>query len=185
MIHVILLLGYDLSADYLLSVKCLNKMWLPTCWKTMVPSCRAVFASALSLVFPQALHFSFSMVFPPDLGWQQPPFQQRWSTAGPERGSVKNQRSPALKGYHKLPLWVLMGCHSPQTWVQHKHLFFSSCSNDLVPDRAEPTATLLLGVCSVWHPSFIPTQEQFGLNNVRFCGWRSDLCTFRISVDLN
>lgn len=104
----------------------------------MGPSCWGVFASALSLVFPKVLHFSFSVVFPPDLGWQQPPFQQRGSTAGPDRGSVKNQRSLTLKGCHRLPLWDFMGCHSPQRLVQHKHIFFSSPSDDLVPGRSEP-----------------------------------------------
>lgn len=89
-------------------------------------------------MFPQALHLSFSMIFPLDLGWQPSPFQQRWSTADPDRGSVKSQRSPTLKRCHRLPQWVLMGSHSPQTWVQHKHLFFSIPSNDLVPGRAEP-----------------------------------------------
>lgn len=102
----------------------------------MGPSCRGVFAFALSLVFPKVLHFSFSVVFPPDLGWQQPPFQQRGSTTGPERGSVKNQRSLTLKGCHRLPLWDFMGCHSPQRLVQHKHIFFLkpfqwSCSRQI------------------------------------------------------
>lgn len=123
----------------------------------MVPSCRGVFTSVLPLVFPQALHFSFS-IFPPDLGW---PFQQRWSTAGPHRRSVRNQRSPALKGYHRLPLWVLMR----RTHPKHEcniNICFSQALSQAELSLQPVLATLLLGVCSAWHPSFTPRQELFG-----------------------
>lgn len=152
----------------------------------MVPSCWGVFASALSLVFPKPC-ISPSPHFLQAWGDSSHPSSRDGAQLVWQRVSQKPEE-PLTEGISLAATGVLMGVAQPKHQCSIYIWFFQALP--MILSQAELSlpsvlATLLLGVCSPWHPSFTPKQEQFGLNSVRSCGWRSVSCTFRISVDLN
>ena len=129
---------------------------MPTCWKSDKTELSGCLCFRHVTGACQALHFSFSIVFPPDPGWEHPETEPGWSWQRvgqtPEQPLTEGMSQPAAVSPRGVSL-------TPNVGTAWACLFFQALPVSLpgAEQSLQPVlATLLLGVRSAQHPSCNP-----------------------------
>lgn len=126
---------------------------MPTCQKSDETQLSGCLCFCVTVVPPSPI-----FLHPPEPGWEQPPFQHRWSPAGPGGGSVQNQSSPTL-GCHRLLLWPLGGVTHPKHGCS-----MSVCVCFQALPASLPCAELSLQTCPCHTPAWMCSAQHSSLS---------------------